>query len=206
METYLGALGYDVCDYVVSGNTSTNELRRYNSKSMNVILNVLPNYLKENFGQCSTTKILWEWLHNLHSKKHAGQYIDLENHVDPNDDSEEVEGMSKIEFQNKVMKVIKEPESQREKEKFLEAKLETTKECVEEINKKNEINAQIFRRNHIDNKGSTRFKPRSRFIITTTMRSKINKQKIYKSKKCNGKFHVIFVIYVISLEDLSIIS
>jgi len=47
-----------VSQFVVFGNTSTEEAKNYNTKSMNVIFNVLPNLVKEKVGQCSMTKII----------------------------------------------------------------------------------------------------------------------------------------------------
>ena len=45
MEVLLEAHG--VWESIVSGDTSTDEAKRYNSKAMNVILNVLPNSVKK---------------------------------------------------------------------------------------------------------------------------------------------------------------
>ena len=35
---------------------------------MKAILNGLPNSVKANFEKCSSTKVVWEKLHDLHSK------------------------------------------------------------------------------------------------------------------------------------------
>lgn len=48
MEVHLQAHG--VWEAIVSRDTSTDETKRYNSKAMNVILNVLPNSMKTNVG------------------------------------------------------------------------------------------------------------------------------------------------------------
>jgi len=92
MEVYLQAHG--VWESIVCVDTSTNEAKRYNSKAMNVILNVFPNYVKTNVGQCSIAKDHFEKLHNLYSKKQPGQDV-IENGE-----------MSKTKFQNQVIKVI----------------------------------------------------------------------------------------------------
>ena len=76
MEVSLHAHG--VWESIVSGDTSTDEAKMYNSKAMNVILNVLPNFVKTKVGQCSTAKALWEKLHNLYSTKQSGQDV-IEN-------------------------------------------------------------------------------------------------------------------------------
>ena len=95
---------------------------------MNVILNVLPNSVKTKVGQCSTAKALWEKLHNLYSTQQSGQDV-IEN-SDPSDYDEEMGEMSKIEFQNQVIKVIKELKSQKGKTRFLEEELKTAKELI----------------------------------------------------------------------------
>ena len=71
---------------------------------MNVILNVFPNSGKTKVGQCSTTKALWEKLHNLYSTNKWGQYV-IEN-SDPSEYDEE--GLTIEEFSKEVIKLIKE--------------------------------------------------------------------------------------------------
>lgn len=90
---------------LVSRDTSTDTTKRYNSKAMNVILNVFPNFVKTEVGQCSTTQAHWEKLHNIYSTKQSCQNV-IEN-LDPYDYDEEIGEMSKTKFQNQVIKVIK---------------------------------------------------------------------------------------------------
>ena len=97
---------------------------------MNVILKVFPNSVKTKVGQCSSAKALWEKLHNIYSTKQSGQDV-IEN-LDLSNYDEEIGEMSKIEFQNQVIKVIKELKSQKEKTRLLEAELKTTKELIKE--------------------------------------------------------------------------
>ena len=123
MEVHLQE--YGVWESIVSGDTSTDKAKRYNSNAMNVILNVLPNSVKTKVGQCSTAKALWEKLHNLYSTKQSGQDV-IEN-TDPSDYDEEMGEMSKTEFQNQVIKVIKELKSQKEKTRLFGSKIEDNK-------------------------------------------------------------------------------
>ena len=102
MEVHLQAHG--VWESIVSGDTSTDEAKRYNSKAMNVILNVLPNSMKTKFGQYSTAKALLEKLHNLYSTKKWGQDV-IEN-SDPSEYDEE--GLTIEEFFKEAIKLIKE--------------------------------------------------------------------------------------------------
>ena len=86
MEVSFQAHG--VWESIVSGDTSTDKAKRYNSKAMNVILNVFPNSVKTKVGQCSTAKALWEKLHNLYSTNQSGQDV-IEN-SDPSNYDEEM--------------------------------------------------------------------------------------------------------------------
>lgn len=111
---------------------------------MNAIFYFLPNLVKEKVGQCLTTKVLWERLNNIYLKKHSSQDVYVYNLIDPdikesnNDDpKEEVEEMSEIEFQNEVVRVIKELKSKRERAKLLEEELKIVKAHVRSLNKKN---------------------------------------------------------------------
>lgn len=118
VKVHLQAHG--VWESIVSRDTSTNEAKRYNSKAINVILNVLPNSWKTKVGQCSIAKDFWEKLHNLYSTKKSGQDV-IEN-SDPFYYDEEMGEMSKIEFQNQVIKVIKKLKSQRKRKDFWKQK------------------------------------------------------------------------------------
>ena len=91
MEVSLQAHG--VWESIVFGDTSTDEAKRYNSKAMNVILNVLPKSVKTKVGQCSTAKALREKLHNLYSTKQSGQDV-IEN-LNTYDYDEEIGEMTK---------------------------------------------------------------------------------------------------------------
>ena len=44
------------------------ESKEYNAKAVKAILNGLPNYVKNNLGKDSSTKGIWDKLHDLHSK------------------------------------------------------------------------------------------------------------------------------------------
>jgi len=79
MEVRLQAHG--LWESIVYGDTSTDKAKRYNSKAMNVNLNVLPNFVKTKVCQCSTTKALLEKIHNLYSTKQSNQDV-IEN-LDP---------------------------------------------------------------------------------------------------------------------------
>jgi len=53
MKIHLQDQGYDVCQSCVFRDTSMDESRRYNPKSMNFIFSALPDPIKSKFYQCS---------------------------------------------------------------------------------------------------------------------------------------------------------
>jgi hypothetical protein len=77
MKVFLGAQGYDVWYSVVTGyigskkpKTATKkELKRNKKIAMDFILEGLPYPVKDKVGQCSSTKELWDKLHNLYFKE-----------------------------------------------------------------------------------------------------------------------------------------
>jgi hypothetical protein len=74
MKVFLQAHGYDVWHLVVTGYTSSKkpktaskkELKRNNKIAMDFILEGLCDSVKDKVGQCSSTKELWDKLHNLY--------------------------------------------------------------------------------------------------------------------------------------------
>ena len=62
--------------------------------------------MKTKVGECSKDKYLWEKIHNICFTKESQQDV-IEN-SDPYDCDEGIGEMSKTEFQNQVIKVIKE--------------------------------------------------------------------------------------------------
>ena len=61
-------LGCEVWESIVTRDTTTDELKEYNSKSLEEILNVLSYFVKGNVGQCSLAKIFWEKLQKLYEE------------------------------------------------------------------------------------------------------------------------------------------
>jgi hypothetical protein len=78
MKVFLEAHGYDVWYSVVTGYTTSKkplktatkkELKRNNKIAMDAILDGLPDSVKVKVGQCSSTKEIWDKLHNLYYKE-----------------------------------------------------------------------------------------------------------------------------------------
>jgi hypothetical protein len=74
MKVFLQAQGYDVWKSVVTGYTTTKkpktatkkELKRNNKIAMDFIWEGLPDPVREKVGKCSSTKELWDKLHNIY--------------------------------------------------------------------------------------------------------------------------------------------
>ena len=110
---------------------------------MNLILNVLPNFVKAKVGQCSIAKGLWEKLHNLYSTKQSGP--DVNENSDPSEYDEQ--GLTTEEFSEEI-KLIKELKAHKICSNTLEEQVQGLKieveehKCIEEShqNKLEEIN------------------------------------------------------------------
>jgi len=44
------------------------EFKEHNTRAIKAILNGLPHSMKANFEKCSSTKGIWDKIHDLHSK------------------------------------------------------------------------------------------------------------------------------------------
>jgi hypothetical protein len=75
MKTFLEAQGYDIWYSVVTGYNATKkektatkkELKKNNKIAMDFIWEGLPDPVREKVGKCSSTKELWDKLHNIYS-------------------------------------------------------------------------------------------------------------------------------------------
>ena len=81
MRVYLHSLGYGVWNLVISDcippkrirTTSQKESKKNNSSEMEVILDGLPQPIKENIGPCLSAKELWVKLEKLYSVEHRAE-------------------------------------------------------------------------------------------------------------------------------------
>ena len=53
---------------MITNDMMDEESKEYNTRAMKEILNGLPNSVKANFEKCSSAKVIWDKLHDLHSK------------------------------------------------------------------------------------------------------------------------------------------
>ena len=68
MRNLLKTQGIEVWKSMNTNDTMDEESKEYNTRAMKAILNGLPNSVKANFKRCSSTKVIWDKLHDLHSK------------------------------------------------------------------------------------------------------------------------------------------
>ena len=67
MRNFLKTQGIEFWKLVIT-DTRDEESKEYNTRAMKANLNGLPNSMKANFERYSSEKIIWDKLHNLHSK------------------------------------------------------------------------------------------------------------------------------------------
>jgi len=68
MRNFLVTQGIDVWKLVITDDPVNEESKEYDARAMKTNLNGLPNSIKVNLEKCSSTKGLWDKLHDLHSK------------------------------------------------------------------------------------------------------------------------------------------
>ena len=68
MRNFLKTQGIQVWKLVITNDTMDEEYKEYNTRAMKEILNGLPNSMKDNFEKCLSAKVIWDKLHDLHSK------------------------------------------------------------------------------------------------------------------------------------------
>ena len=79
MKWNLQSVGYDIWNSNVNGyvppnkvkSTTQKEARRYNSKAKEIILDGLPDPVKERVGKCISAKELWDKLKDLYPDEEA---------------------------------------------------------------------------------------------------------------------------------------
>ena len=68
MSNFLKTQGIEIQKLVIVDSMMDGESKEYNAKAIQAILNGLPDPIKNNLGKCSSTKGIWDKLHDLHSK------------------------------------------------------------------------------------------------------------------------------------------
>jgi len=81
---------YGIQRFKETKTTTKKELKRNNKITMDFILEVLLDSVKNKVGQCSSSKDIWDKLHNIYSKESLLIIIEPE-HVDQNKEDVEIE-------------------------------------------------------------------------------------------------------------------
>ena len=68
MRNFLKTHEIEVWKSVITTDMMDEESKEYNTRVIKAILNGLPNSVKANFEKCSSAKVIWDKLHDLHSK------------------------------------------------------------------------------------------------------------------------------------------
>jgi hypothetical protein len=152
MKVFLQAHGFDVWKSVVTGYTTSKkplkttakkELKRNNKIAMDSILDGLHDSVKVKVGQCSSTKEIWDKLHNLYFKE--SPLITEPKHVDQDkedveieqeeissscqtDSEEEEEEEGEVDLEAELINALSEVKRERKKNKSLKEELIKLKE------------------------------------------------------------------------------
>jgi hypothetical protein len=97
MEIHLKSLGHDVWNSVIIDYIPPNRVRtpaqkkpkKSNSRSMNRILDGLPDDVKERIGECNSAKELWDEIKYLYSYENSNEAFQLEQSSVYNNSSDE---------------------------------------------------------------------------------------------------------------------
>ena len=97
MESHLKALEHDVWNSVITDYFPPNRVwtptqkkdKKNNSMAMNVILDGLPDNIKEKIGECNSAKELWEKLKDLYSNEKSNEAFQSEQSSVYNNSSDE---------------------------------------------------------------------------------------------------------------------
>ena len=79
MRNFLKTRGIDIWKSVIADSMMDGESKEHNKRAMKAILNGLPDSMKANFEKCSSTKGIWDKIHDLHSKGASKMISSQEN-------------------------------------------------------------------------------------------------------------------------------
>lgn len=68
MRNFLMVQGVGVWESMITDSMMDDESKEYNTRKMKTILNGIPNSIKANLEKCLSAKVIWDKLHELHSK------------------------------------------------------------------------------------------------------------------------------------------
>jgi len=130
MRNLLKTQGIEIWNSVIANSMMDGESKEHNEKSMKEILNGLPDSIKNNLGKCSSTKGIWDKLHNLHSK---GALTMTTSQEDDGNQERNPELIIKAENENDDIKAKEDLEYEENEKHFEEDLLTKLMATMEEI-------------------------------------------------------------------------
>ena len=131
MRNLLKPQGIEFWKSVITDSMMEGESKEYNTRAMRAILNGLPNSVKANFEKCSSAKVIWNKLHDLHSK---GALAMISSQEDDGKQERSPEFLKKAEDKRNDNKAKEDLEDEENKEDFEENLLNKLMASMEDIN------------------------------------------------------------------------
>ena len=120
---------------------------------MKAILNGLPNSVKANFEKCSLAKVIWEKLHDLHSK---GALTMISSQNDDGKQEISPKSIKEVEDKRDENKAKEDIEDEENKEDFEEDLLNKLMASMEEINRLKKENGELKKKAPVGDQNKTR--------------------------------------------------
>lgn len=150
MRNFLTNQGIEIWKAVIVDSMMDHgESKEYNEKAIKAILNRLPDSIKNNLGKCSTTKGIWEKLHDLHSKGALTMTINQEGNPKP---------ITEAENENDDIKGKEDLEDEENEQNFVEDLLTQLMAAIEEIINLKKENEELKKKSLASDQDQTRKK------------------------------------------------
>jgi len=155
MRNFLQTQGIEIWKSMIVDSRMDEEFEEYNAKAMKAILNALPDSIKSNLGKCSSTKGIWDKLHDLHSKGALTMTISQED--DGNLDRNP-KPVKEAEHGNDDVKAEADLEDKENEKDFVEELLAQLMNAMEEIDNLEKENEEFKKTALVGNQDQTRKK------------------------------------------------
>ena len=140
MRNFFKTQGIEVWKSVINNDMMDKESKEYNIRAMKAILNGLPNSVKANFEKCSLAKVIWDKLHDLHSK---GALTMISSQEDDGKQEISPKSVKEVEGKRDENKAKEDLEDEENKEDFEEDLLNKLMASMEEINSLKRENEEL---------------------------------------------------------------
>ena len=130
MRNFLKTQGSEIWKSMIVDSMMDGESKEYNEKAMKVVLNGLPDSIKNNLGERSSAKGIWDKFHDLHSKGELTMTISQE---DDGTQEEYPKPIIEVESKNDDIKAKEYLEDEENEKDFVEDLLTQLMDAMEEI-------------------------------------------------------------------------